>query len=167
MKTALLSSLAYRPLLLVLDEPFSGLDPLVRDEFVRGMLEISELGDWNVLVSSHDIEEVERLCDRVALLQGGRLRFNEAADVLMARFRRVEVTGASANATAASGWLEWTQAGALTSFVESAYAGDPSERAWRERFPGATVVASRMTLREIYLALARAGRASAAKEEAA
>jgi ABC-2 type transport system ATP-binding protein len=75
MKAALLSSLAYRPPLLVLDEPFSGLDPLVRDEFVRGMLEISELGDWTVLVSSHDIEEVERLCDRVALLQGGPASF--------------------------------------------------------------------------------------------
>lgn len=167
MKAALLSSLAYRPPLLVLDEPFSGLDPLVRDEFVRGMLEISELGDWTVLVSSHDIEEVERLCDRVALLQGGRLRFNETADELAGRFRRVEVTGAEASATAATGWLEWRQAGSLTSFVDPAYTGDANERAWRERFPGATVEASRMTLREIYLALARGERASSAKKEAA
>jgi ABC-2 type transport system ATP-binding protein len=42
MKAALLSSLAYRPKLVVLDEPFSGLDPLVRDEFIRGMLELTE-----------------------------------------------------------------------------------------------------------------------------
>ena len=66
MKAALLSSLAYRPKLLVLDEPFSGLDPLVREEFVRGVLEVSAQGDWTVLVSSHDIEEVERLADHVA-----------------------------------------------------------------------------------------------------
>ena len=166
MKTALLSSLAYRPPLLVLDEPFAGLDPLVRDEFVRGMLEISELGDWTVLVSSHDIEEVERLCDRVAMIHAGRLRFNESTDALLGRFRRVEVTGAP-NATPVPGGLEWTQAGALTSWVEPAYAGEPTERAWRERFPGAAVNASSMTLREIYLALARVERAGATKKEAA
>jgi ABC-2 type transport system ATP-binding protein len=164
MKAALLSSLAYRPPLLVLDEPFSGLDPLVRDEFVRGMLEISELGEWTVLVSSHDIEEVERLCDRVAVLQAGRLQFNQTSDELVGRFRRVELTGVT-NGTAAPGWLEWNQAGALTTFVDPAYTGDGSERAWRERFAGAAVSSSPMTLREIYLALARAERA--AKKEAA
>ena len=164
MKTALLSSLAYRPPLLVLDEPFAGLDPLVRDEFVRGMLEISELGDWTVLVSSHDIEEVERLCDRVAVLQGGRLQFSQTSDELLGRFRRVELTGAITGA-AAPGWLEWNQAGALTTFVDPAYMGDVSERGWRERFIGASVASSPMTLREIYLALARAERS--AKKEAA
>src|SRR5262245_10394043 len=60
MKAALLSSLAYRPKLLVLDEPFSGLDPLVRDEFIRGVLEVSATEQWTVLVSSHDIEEIGR-----------------------------------------------------------------------------------------------------------
>jgi len=40
-KAALLSSLAYRPKLVILDEPFSGLDPLVRDEFIRGLLELT------------------------------------------------------------------------------------------------------------------------------
>src|SRR5471032_3624619 len=48
MKAALLSSLAYRPKLLVLDEPFSGLDPLVRDEFIGGVLEVSAAGNWTV-----------------------------------------------------------------------------------------------------------------------
>ncbi|HVW20476.1 MAG TPA: ABC transporter ATP-binding protein [Opitutaceae bacterium] len=48
MKVALLAALAYRPKLLVLDEPFSGLDPMVRDEFVQGILEASGLGEWTV-----------------------------------------------------------------------------------------------------------------------
>jgi ABC-2 type transport system ATP-binding protein len=166
MKTALLSSLAYRPPLLVLDEPFSGLDPLVRDEFVRGLLEIAELGDWTVLVSSHDIEEVERLCDRVAVLRAGRLQFNEPTEQLQGRFRRVEVTGAPASTQVAAGWLEWTQAGALTSFVATDYAGEPTDRLWRERFASGSVSAAPMTLREIYLALARADRAGDKKEAA-
>src|SRR5471030_506309 len=97
MKAALLSSLAYRPKLLVLDEPFSGLDPLVRDEFIKGVLEVSAQGDWTVVVSSHDIDEVERLADHVALLEDGRLRFSESTEALQARFRLVEVTGAASS----------------------------------------------------------------------
>jgi ABC-2 type transport system ATP-binding protein len=55
MKAALLGSLAYRPKLVVLDEPFSGLDPLVRDDFIRGMLELTENEGWTVfcLVARH------------------------------------------------------------------------------------------------------------------
>ena len=90
-KAALLSSLAYRPRLLVLDEPFSGLDPLVRDEFIRGVLELTEEENWTVFVSSHDIDEVERLADWVGILNRGRLEFAEAISSLQARFRRMEV----------------------------------------------------------------------------
>jgi ABC-2 type transport system ATP-binding protein len=161
MKAALLSSLAYRPKLLVLDEPFSGLDPLVRDEFIRGVLEVSALGEWTVLVSSHDIEEVERLADHVAVLDAGRLRLSEPTEVLQGRFRRVEVTGAVTSATAArpSEWLEWEGAGALVRFVETRYAGEATERKWAEYFAGAPVIAQPMTLREIFMTLTRANRA--------
>jgi ABC-2 type transport system ATP-binding protein len=158
MKATLLSSLAYRPKLLVLDEPFSGLDPLMRDEFVRGVLEVSALGDWTVLVSSHDIEEVERLADHVTLLDSGRLRLSESAATLQGRFRRVEVTGAAAEATPPPGALEWGQAGGLSKFIETSYAGESTERAWRERFTGATVTAHPMSLREIFLTFARTNR---------
>jgi ABC-2 type transport system ATP-binding protein len=161
MKAALLSVLAFRPKLLVLDEPFSGLDPLVRDEFIRGVLEVSAAGEWSVLVSSHDIEEVERLCDHVALLDHGRLKLSEPAETLQGRFRRVEVTNAAPDAVALAGWLDWTRAGSLTRFVETAYAGESTERGWREKFPGATVSAQPMALREIFVALARNGRMEA------
>jgi len=158
MKAALVASLAYRPKLLILDEPFSGLDPLVRDEFIRGVLEVSELGEWTVLVSSHDIDEVERLCDRVALLDDGRLRVDETTEALQGRFRRVEITGHIADVARPPNWMDWNSSGTLTRFVETAYAGEASERTWRERFAGATVSAQPMALREIFLTLARAGR---------
>jgi ABC-2 type transport system ATP-binding protein len=161
MKAALLSSLAYRPKLLVLDEPFSGLDPLARDDFVRGVLEASELGDWTVFVSSHDIEEVERLADNIALLEAGRLRFSETTESLLGRFRRMEVmqSGAPAQLTAPPpGWLELEQTGGLVRFVETQYAREATERACRERFPEAAVTAQPMTLREIFVTLARESR---------
>jgi ABC-2 type transport system ATP-binding protein len=166
MKAALLSSLAYRPKLLVLDEPFSGLDPLVRDEFIRGVLEVSALGEWTVLVSSHDIDEVERLADHVAVLEAGRLRLCEPTETLQGRFRRVEVTGAPESATVVDGWLEWERAGALTKFIATNYAGEATEEGWRLRFGDATVTATAMSLREIFLTLARSGR-SGVKESGA
>ena len=125
MKAALLSSLAYRPKLLVLDEPFSGLDPLVRDEFISGVLEVSDAGGWTVLVSSHDIEEVERLADHVGVIESGRLHLSEPAEALQGRFRRVEVTGAPDGAAPAADQIVWERAGTLTRFVETRYAGEP------------------------------------------
>jgi ABC-2 type transport system ATP-binding protein len=166
MKAALLSSLAYRPKLLVLDEPFSGLDAVVRDEFIRGLLEVSAQGDWTIVVSSHDIEEVERLADHVAIMTAGRLRLSEKTERLQQRFRRVEVTGASDTALPAEGWLDFERAGALTRFVETRYDGDATERAWRERFGEATLTARPMTLREIFMVLIRAKRPAAAEATA-
>ena len=166
MKASLLSSLAYRPKLLVLDEPFSGLDALVRDEFVRGVLEVSALGEWTVLVSSHDIDEVERLADHIALLDHGRLQFSETAETLQGRFRRVEVTGAAESIAPARDWLEWQRAGTLTRFIETRYAGEPTERVWRERLGAAAVNAQPMTLREIFMVLARSTRTTATEASA-
>ncbi len=157
MKAALLASLAYRPRLLVLDEPFSGLDPLVRDEFVHGLLEVSARGDWTVLISSHDIDDVERLVDRIAFIGTGRLRLNEPTEELQGRFRRVEVTGGNggADTRAGAGELEWARSGQLTRFIATAYAGETTERDWRGRFPGATFSIQPMSLREIFVTLAR------------
>lgn len=158
MKAALLSSLAYRPKLLVLDEPFSGLDPLARDDFVRGVLEASDFGDWTLLVSSHDIEEVERLADHVALLEAGRLRFSETTEALLGRCRRIEVTlsgGPAPLGPPPSGWLELEQKGDLVRFIDTQYVRETTERACRERFPEAMVTAHPMTLREIFVTLAR------------
>jgi ABC-2 type transport system ATP-binding protein len=166
MKAALLSSLAYRPKLLVLDEPFSGLDALVRDEFIKGILEVSAHGEWTVVVSSHDIDEVDRLADRVAMLDAGRLRLHETTEALQGRFRRVEVTGSMAEIVAAPGWLDYERAGALTRFVETKYAGEATERGWRERFGAVAIAAQPMTLREIFMTLARASRAEAKEKSA-
>lgn len=158
MKAALLSSMAYRPRLLVLDEPFSGLDPLVREEFVRGVLEASVSGDWTILISSHDIEEVERLADHVILLNRGRMHLSESAESLQSRFRRVEVHMTGDSPSPPEGVLEWERSGALLRFVETGYSGEETEREWRERFPGAIVSAQPMTLREVFLTFARVGR---------
>lgn len=163
MKAALLSSLAYRPKLLVLDEPFGGLDPLVRDELVHGLLEASELGEWSVFISSHDIEEVERLADMIAVLDAGRLQFAESTDALLAHFRRIDINlqGSPARIEAPPpSWLELEQCDGLVRFVESRYDRNTTEQNCRGRFPESAVTAHPMTLREIFITLARVNRKS-------
>ena len=159
MKAALLASLAYRPRLVVLDEPFSGLDPLVRDEFIRGLLELAGEGGWTLFLSSHDIDEVERLADRVAILDDGKLRVNETAESLQARFRKVVVNLPRAVppiATPPPGWLHVETSGAHLQFIATNFQPGALEAEVRERLsPQADVTATSMTLREIYLAHAR------------
>ena len=169
MKSALLSSLAYRPELLVLDEPFSGLDPLVRDELIHGVLELSQQDKWTILISSHDINEVEQLADWVGLLDGGRLDFSEPIESLQARFRRVEVTvraGAGMPSVPPASWLEVERAGNLLRFVESQFPPGGYERYRQEFVDGAEAVIRPMTLREIFVVLARANRNRSAQTAA-
>ena len=161
MKAALLSSLAYRPRLLVLDEPFSGLDPLVRDDVVRGLLEAAQLGEWSVLVSTHDIEEVERLSDRIALLESGRLQFAESTESLLNRFRSIELTLPSTQplpTQAEAGWLDWRQEGELVRYVDPTFAGAGSEAAIAARHPYAAVRIRPLSLRDIFISMGRSRR---------
>ena len=92
MKAALLCALAPRPRLLLMDEPFTGMDALVKDELVRGLLASAGSEGWTVLLCSHDIGELELLADWVGFLADGKMRLSEPLDLLYQRFKRVEVT---------------------------------------------------------------------------
>ena len=157
MKAALISSLAYRPKLLIFDEPFSGLDPLVRDEFITGMLDITEDKNWTIFISSHDIDEVERLADWVGIIDKGVLKVIEKTDDLQRRFRRVEVTleePVEGEIAFPKEWYLGQQQGRTVHFVDSQYA-DGDGRI-REMFPNCTnVEMSGMSLREIFVVFAK------------
>ena len=158
-KAALLTSLAYKPSLLVLDEPFSGLDPLVRDEFIRGVLELTEESNWTVFVSSHDIDEVERLADWVGIINEGELKLSESTASLQARFRQVEITAAADGPLPGGlpeGWLVAEKNGRVVRWVDSAYDEAALPAAVERCFPGARLDrVAPLSLRDIFLALAR------------
>jgi ABC-2 type transport system ATP-binding protein len=90
MKALLVGALAFRPQLLVLDEPLSGLDTLVRDEVVNGLLQ--QAAGTTILISSHELSEIESFTTHVAFMQNGRLLLQEEIESLQARFREVHVT---------------------------------------------------------------------------
>ncbi len=166
MKAALLSSLAYRPRLLVLDEPFAGLDALVRDEVIQGVLELADQAQWTVFISSHDIDEVERLADWIGIINEGRLTLSESVASLMGRFRQVEATfpaGAMLPSPLPGTWLGAETAGHLARFVDSGCNGVDDEPRLRQALPGASsITLAAMPLKAIFITMARGFRAAGA-----
>ena len=160
MKAALASALAFRPKLIVLDEPFSGLDPMVRDELTRALLD--RAADSTIFLSSHDLAEIECFATHVAYLDSGRLRLSEEMASLSARFREVELTFNAPPAVPPDlppNWLQVSASDSVIRFVDEAF-NEESLRAEISRRYGpvrnATFVP--MTLRTIFLALAKSTR---------
>src|SRR6478672_5749481 len=90
-KVALSLAMAHQPELLILDEPTSGLDTMVRREFLESMVDIAAEGR-SVLLSSHQIGEVERVADIIAIMHSGRLLVVERLDQLKQSARQLTVT---------------------------------------------------------------------------
>lgn len=90
-KVGLALGMAHEPDLLVLDEPTSGLDPVVRREFMESMVDVAATGR-TVLLSSHQIHEVERVADVIAILRKGKLEVVERLEDLQASTRELTVT---------------------------------------------------------------------------
>ena len=86
-KIGLILALFHEPELLILDEPTSGLDPLMQEEFLALVREERERG-CAVFISSHELDEVERVCDRVGIIRDGKLIAVERVRDLLARTPR-------------------------------------------------------------------------------
>lgn len=110
MKLALLLALAWKPQVLVLDEPTTGLDAHAKKTIFTELLSIVKDEARTVLISSHQITDLERFADRVGVLNKGKLLVEGNTSELMERFVQVEFTGAS-GFTAPSGLTVQEQQG--------------------------------------------------------
>ena len=205
MKAALLSVLPYRPELIVLDEPFSGLDPLVRDELIEGLLDrvtptgrpiptnpatqpaanpaASRHHPPTILLSSHDLAEIENLASHVGYLDRGRLLFSEDIATLSARFREITVTlnppphpvlASDPEQTASrtlttptypASWLLPEPGPSLFRFIHAHADTEPVHDQIAAHLPNAAAIdAQPISLRSIFLALAKSNRTVVAAE---
>lgn len=90
-RLGLLLALAFRADVLVLDEPSSGLDPLVRRDILRAVIKTISDEGRTVLFSSHLLDEVERVADQVAIIEQGSVLENDSLDNLKGRFHKLSV----------------------------------------------------------------------------
>ena len=86
MKLAIAAALSHHARLLLLDEATSGLDPMVRDEILDILLDFAREGDNAILISSHIVSDLEKLCDYIAFVHGGRLLLCEEKDRLLEQY---------------------------------------------------------------------------------
>ncbi|HEX5047801.1 MAG TPA: ABC transporter ATP-binding protein [Gammaproteobacteria bacterium] len=165
MKVRLAAALPHRPALLVLDEPLSGLDVLVRDEVMGGLLAHS--ADTTVLISSHELAEIEGCATHIAFMDKGRLVIQDSLEDVATRFREVTagfVSDPKVPARLPEKWLTPEWSGRTLRFTTIAYAGDEElGRALASLVgPLAHLSAEPMSLRDTSKALIRAYRKEAA-----
>lgn len=86
MKLGIAIALSHKARLLILDEPTSGLDPIVRDEVVDIFNDFTRSENHSILISSHIVSDLEKLCDYIAFLHKGKLILCEEKDVLMEQY---------------------------------------------------------------------------------
>ena len=161
MKVALVSSLAYHPRLLLLDEPFSGLDPVVRDDLSEGL--VVSAGETTILISSHDLADIESFASHIGYLDHGRLQFSEGMASLIERFREVEVivdrpAEIPRGPEWPTNWLRPETTETVVRFVESQFDEERTPGDIRRVLDGvASISMNPMPLRSIFVTLARNG----------
>jgi ABC-2 type transport system ATP-binding protein len=112
-RAGLITALAHRPELLVLDEPSAGLDPLARRDILQAIVRtVAEAGN-SVLFSSHLLDEVERIADQVALIDSGKVIFSGELDTIRGRHHRLTLRFTQPRSTppALDGVLSWEGGG--------------------------------------------------------
>ena len=156
MKVSLVGSLSYRPELLILDEPFSGLDPLVREEFIDGILSLMEGGEWTILLSSHDIDEVERLCDSVTTIRHGKKELSESLDSLQSRYCEWTVSDASVEQPESlDSWIGFKQLAEGCYVFTDTNSSESTREKLEQHFGTKSIESQSLSLRDIYLKIAR------------
>lgn len=92
MKMGIAIALSHKAKLLVLDEATNGLDPVIRDEVTDIFYEFTRDEDHSILISSHIVSDLEKLCDYVSFIHKGRVLLNEEKDVLLEEYAILSCT---------------------------------------------------------------------------
>jgi ABC-2 type transport system ATP-binding protein len=101
-KLAVARAILHRPRLLFLDEPTAGFDPLAAAALGRDLVDLARREGTTVFLTTHNLDEAERLCGQIAVIRAGRLLASGAPDALRARFGgwRVEISASGVDARA-------------------------------------------------------------------
>ena len=167
-KLALLLAVSHEPELLVLDEPLSGLDPIVRDEFIDGVLKTICERDTTVIFSSHTIGDVQRLADSVGILFNGRLLVNDSTEAIINKTKQIQVVLDDEHSTPCLDWLpdsvvHQASCGRELTLTVVDHSQELLDRVRRE-FPDGQVSVSSLNLEDIFKAHVRGAKARISKQ---
>ncbi|MGL4737884.1 MAG: ATP-binding cassette domain-containing protein, partial [Cellulosilyticaceae bacterium] len=91
MRLALMLNLAIQPEILVLDEPTSGLDAIAKKEVLDMIIQEVEAREMTVLISSHHLSELEKICDEMSIISHGKVTYQSTVDELKQQVKKVQV----------------------------------------------------------------------------
>ena len=93
MKTrlSLMLNLSIKPKLLVLDEPTSGLDPIIKKKLMSILMEEVEMNKTTIFISSHNLSDLERICDGVAIMEAGEIKYANSVDEMKKNIKKLQL----------------------------------------------------------------------------
>jgi ABC-2 type transport system ATP-binding protein len=147
-------SLARKPALLFLDEPTEGLDPVSQEEILELLTHWLAEGKRTAIIASHRLEEIERVCDRVAILNRGKLLINGDLEDMKQEWKTIEIAGDFTLEPSFEGLLHITKSGVVSRIVTSQFSNVMQKLKQSGQTP---LHVYDMNLREIYLASLRKG----------
>ena len=157
-KALLLLALARRPRLLVLDEPTSGLDPVARHELLTELMQIVRDDSRSILFSSHNTQDVERICDQIAFIDRGRVVDARDKESFIERWRRMSLdVPAGVTLPQLKDVVDLSLGDRLATLTTDRY--EPALHAVLEKAGARVADVQRMSLEEIFVATVMRSRA--------
>lgn len=154
MRLGLMLELAKNPEYLLLDEPTSGLDPVVKKAFMEIIIEAVEKDNVGVLISSHNLNDLEKLCDTITILEKGKVFDNSNLDELKSRLTKVQAVfenGVNEKLLARDTVVKYTNVGNVYTLVIEEY--DSEKEKWLKNLGAGYIEELDMSLEELYIAL--------------
>lgn len=91
MRLALLLALCAKPEVLILDEPLSGIDPIVKSQILKLLIDDTAERDTTILISSHNLSQLEKICDTIAVMDNGQIKHSSSLEEMKGSFRKLQI----------------------------------------------------------------------------
>ncbi len=150
MRLALMLNIAIRPDVLVLDEPTSGLDALAKKQVTDILIKEVAERECTILISSHHLSELEKLCDDITMLQGGRVKYQSSVEGIKAKVKKLQAVFSSpVDLSDIEGILNVEQIGSIYHIITDNYTQDMERQLYAK---GADILEEiGMSLEEIFI----------------
>lgn len=154
MRLGFMLEVAKKPEYLLLDEPTSGLDPVAKKTFLEKLVEEVEKENIGVLISSHNLSDLEKLCDTITILEGGKVRSESGLDELKESLTKLQVVfpeGIDEKLLSRETVIQITNVGNVYTLIIEDY--DSKKEKWLKDLGAGYMEELDMSLEELYIAL--------------